>query len=187
MGDKKVRSTNKAILATPALLSLCAIAGAEQTPMSGLSIRAGVSMLSTKASRDLTQDSSFAVGAGYQLNLKGMGATGGTTSLDADWYRNTGNGNKIDVWSVTLMQRFASPAKAAGMNVYFGAGIGWHRAQVYLTGSTPVSETKNTVGGTALVGTNFGENAFLELAYHFSATVLSTNVNSFTAMVGVKF
>ncbi|MBI1755596.1 MAG: porin family protein [Fimbriimonas ginsengisoli] len=190
---KKVKSTTKALLTTPVLLSLASAANADQAQPSGLSVRAGVAYLSDKTSRDLTQNTGFAAGLGYQLQTKGMSGDSGQTSLDLDWSRHTGNSNHIDSLSLSAVQRFGM-SKGKGSSTYFGLGIGWYRVNVSVfTPSTSAaaastsSDTKNQVGGNALVGMNFGDKTFFEIGYRATATVNSVNANAWTAMVGVRF
>lgn len=169
-------------------MSVAGVAAAQTTNSHPFSVRAGYSYLANKDTRDATNNSGFTVGASYDLDSKylgGMGAGANKVSIDLDYDSHSGNSNTVTSGSLQLVLRtMAGTGAKGGFSPYFGFGAGGFSNRYDIGG---FSATKTVFGGTVLVGGNFTQQAFLEVAYRTSGSVDGVRFDTINAVIGFRF
>jgi len=189
------------MLSLPAVLAIASIAGASDTQLKPYSFKIGFSYLGTGDSRDFTTANGLICGFGYDLPVKSLlSQLGGVSSLELEYQRHVGNGNRLDAYSLSYVERvpFTLNRENTGPVPYYGFGVGVFLNGGKLADAVPIgvaadglsagdSFTKWTLGGQILVGLNFEKNAFVEASYRMSGAVEGLKTDSINLMVGVRF
>lgn len=183
------------------------IAGQHVQPKTPLTFKIGYAYLSDKNARDATNSSGYSVGLSYGLGNVGV-ATDGAFSVDLDFTKHAGNGNKLENWSLLGVYR-ASFDKGNASGFYYGVGLGLTNTLVsqgfgtqtaFLTrqvqgsggggnggGAGSFSDRQTVFAGIVLIGTRLGENGSVELYYRFQKSVSGVNPNTIGITYGVHF
>lgn len=153
-------------------------------PKTPYTLRVGYAYLSDKDARDATNDSGYSVGLSYALGKLVKNANG-SVSVDLDFTRHAGNGNKIETWS--LLGVYRAPLSP---QFYYGVGAGLANtlASQGAIGAAPaISERQTVLAGVILVGAPVGENGSLELSYRLQGKVSGVTANTFALTYGYRF
>ena len=147
--------------------------------------------------RDATKNTGFNLAIEYQIDTK-MAVNGGNrTSIQLGFSRVGTGDDRIDTMNVSAINR--APFQQNGnSNLYYGYGVGvfFHdsRKNVFVGGGSSgggsfvVMSGRNTrLGFQALVGSNFGRNAFAEVGVRIVGDADGRNANAATLNVGVRF
>lgn len=199
-----------ASIAVAALAPGFAYAAESKNP---LYFKVGARILRDGGAADFARRNGFGFGVGYDLGMYNSPLGNGALSAELDWFRNSGNGNRLDAFSAFLNMRFPVKSAAGTQNSYYGAGIGlaFLRADVggvatgngggTGNGSTftltsraagdPGTEgqdfSKTNIVFQVFAGYNFNEKTFAEIGYRFSGKVEGRSVDGFHLTVGFRF
>lgn len=202
-----------AALAMVALAPTAALASDAKNP---LYFKVGARILRDGGSADFAGRNGYGFGIGYDLGMYNSPLGNGALSAEIDWFRNSGNGNRLDGLGAFLNMRFPIRSSAGTQNSYFGAGIGlaFLRADVGGTATGTGGTGGGGGGGLALTlssraagdpgtegrdfsktnfafqvfaGYNFTEKTFAEIGYRFSGKVEGRNVDGFHLIFGFRF
>jgi hypothetical protein len=163
----------------------------------------GLNHLTNGEARDLTKANGFSLGAGYQLPVPGL-LRRGRPSIDLDYARNAGSGNRIERAGVYFSNRFrfgsgnvvgktagAVAAKVIGAPYYgFGLGVTRLKARAQVTSggvTTTASESKTRPSARALLGYEFPGGIFVEGSYTYTGKVAGVRGDALGVAVGAHF
>jgi hypothetical protein len=188
------------------LVGLAAIAGAETSASNPYSVSLGWNYLLDKTSADATHSSGYQGVLGYHFTNLGSLVGQADTSLELSWARNSGSGNKLDLFGLQAVARYPlSTGRAKSSRApYYGFGVGASEDQfVYghhtapsdsstlsrgINASSGVhSDSKVNFAGKVLLGLNFTKSAFVEAAYNYNGSVEGTTLTSLSLSAGWRF
>lgn len=179
-----------------------------------LYFKVGARILRDGGAADFARRNGFGFGVGYDLGMYNSPLGNGALSAEIDWFRNSGNGNRLDAFSAFLNMRFPVKSSTGTQSSYYGAGIGlaFLRADVggtaTGTGGTggggnlnltlssraagdPGTEgqdfSKTNIAFQVFAGYNFNEKTFAEIGYRFSGKVEGRSVDGFHLTFGFRF
>ncbi len=192
---------NKGLLISAGLLVIAATASSAVKEASPFTVRVGLNSLLGNEAKDFTKASGFGLGVSYDLQCKGFLSPLSKPSVDFDWSRNSGNGNKLSVYGLTYTERMpfsTGDSKMGKGNAvpYGGLGLGLaytdlDASKTVTIGSTAVVQSVGTkkwnLGGRVLLGVMFEERFSIEAAYHYNGSNDGVKTDSFSLSLGVKF
>jgi hypothetical protein len=161
----------------PLLVAFCGLAGlsAGESPFS---IAGGFCFPSSQA-KGLTSDRGFHAAAGIQ---DPQPAIIGLPSLDFDWSRVSGQGNRIDLYSVCYSER-AYPTQS----FYFGLGVGSFYSRILLADPDSTTTQKWRLGSRGMLGLVLNPTMYVELSYFYTGSVNGIDVNTTSMCLGLRF
>lgn len=176
--------------------------------------KVGARILRDGGAADFAGRNGYGFGIGYDLGMYNSPLGNGALSAELDWFRNSGNGNRLDGLSAFLNMRFPVMSSTGVQSSYYGAGIGlaFLRADVggTATGTSgtgggggtgdalisraagdPGTEgqdfSKTNIAFQVFAGYNFNEKTFAEIGYRFSGKVEGRSVDGFHLTFGFRF
>ena len=197
-----------ASLALAALVPTAALASESKNPFY---FKVGARILRDGGSADFAGRNGYGLGIGYDLGNVTSPIGRGAFSAEIDWFRNSGNGNRLDSLNAFLNLRIPIISANGQQNSYYGAGIGlaFLRADVggVATGTggggtgtqTLISRaagdpgtqgrefSKTNIAFQIFAGYNFTEKTFAEIGYRFSGKVEGRNVDGLHLTFGFRF
>ncbi len=175
--------------------SVLALAGAANAQVGAkpFTVSVGWSDLLEKTMADATKASGYIGMIGYRVQT-GMKSLS-DTSVEASWARNSGSGNRLDVYGLQIVDRmpFSQQTRSSGMVPYWGLGIGAALDQfvgsVITGGSTVVlhSDSKLNLAAKVLLGLNITDSVFVEGAYNYNGSLEGKTLTSLTVSLGIHF
>lgn len=143
------------------VLALTALIGTAAAENAAIAISGGFAYRYEDDARHATQEGEFSWNKDYGYHVRlGSAAPEGGGSLDIDWVRNTGNGNRLDTVGVLYIQRIPIGP------VRLGLGLGSFYSDIRLSDR---SETDWTIGGTASLGMDLVGPLFIEGGYNLTS------------------
>jgi hypothetical protein len=199
-----------ASLTVAALAPGMAFAAESKNP---LYFKVGARILRDGGSADFAGRNGYGLGIGYDLGNLTSPVGYGAFSAEIDWFRNSGNGNRLDSLHAFLNLRIPIKSASGVSTSYYGAGLGlaFLRADVggtatgtgggggnvqNLTLSSRAAGDPGTEGRDfsktnfafqIFAGFNFSEKTFAEIGYRFSGKVEGRNVDGLHLTFGFRF
>jgi hypothetical protein len=165
-------------LFAPVVLNVdAASAGQSKCPVI---VKVGYAYLTDKDARNATSNNGYTVGVSYPVGQL-VKSLPGTFALDLDFTNHTGNGNKIENWS--LLGVYRAPLTES---FYYGVGLGVNNTLVS-DGTLGVSARPTTLGGVILVGSKISDKGSVELYYRLQNKVNGVTVNTLGLVYGMQF
>jgi len=186
----RVISGTVAVLASS--LVLCGAALAQDAEPSKYFAHIGLNRSVSSTVRGSLSDTGVAAGAGLIVRNSIVRDAGAQTSVDLDFLRLNGNGDRLDTAGLTYAVRIPYGSGNDDTKPYYGLGLGWFRSEA--RSGVPDSTDRSTAtaratnfGAKFLFGANVGGKAFAEASYIVSGDLASTNANSVNFTVGLRF
>ena len=140
-----------------------------------LAIRLGAFFPSSSVARDVGGSTLLTAGLDYTLSSS-HGKSPASTGLYFDYLTGTMHSDSLHSGGLGLQFRTMGPG-------YIGAGLGVYNTSV----KTPVRSTNSTGGGgKVFLGYELGNQAALQLDYHFAPNALGVNPNGLGVELGYR-
>jgi len=180
------------VLMTLAGAAHAQVVGQSNQNQSQFSVKVGGFFPTNASASDNSGSTVLSAGLDYAIPSTGQNSTTSLPSLYFDYDGGSRNGGHVDTYGVGVAVRSSSvpsnPASKAGLQPYFGLGVGYYDVQVKNTHVAPsVSGTKATFGGKVFVGVNLTSSFFVEANYQLISSEKSVNPSGFGAQVGLRF